>query len=503
MIQEKAAFMIRLLAFALLISAINLSAQTVAANSCSYTDVQSAVNAAARGATVTVPAGNCSWSSPLTLTKGIKLQGSGAGKTVITWGNMSPNANPIIYISPDSTVLTNEEVIQVSGFTLDGNDSAWHLISIDGPGAASSKPFKKLVIGNNRLQSTGTSTCCASDYSSSGAVFGHGQIRGVIYGNIFDRCNMTFRFNGDDTASYSGSEFEWWNPAYYPFAYGMGATNSYPGGGDNLYFEDNTIQFSSSFNGQDPGWDYTDQGPRIVERYNTWNFANVSTPTEIHDRHGFQNWPSNGTTGTMPVEQYGNTYTNAGQYRWINHRATWGLFFDNILSGSGGNSIDLYGMSTPGACPSQISPTPNFDPTVNNTYFFNNTVNGTIKNASMVSTGDPTSTGQCSVTENHNWWNYSAACTASSCTAGVGRGTTAPTGSCNGGTAYWVASTVTPTTSSSVIQTGALYQCQGVALGASGGHWVAYYQPYTYPHPLRSSSSTTLAPPTNLSAIVQ
>ena len=53
------------------------------ASSCAVDAVQSAINAAAQGDIVTVPAGNCSWSG-LTLSKPIRLQGAGIGQTNIT-----------------------------------------------------------------------------------------------------------------------------------------------------------------------------------------------------------------------------------------------------------------------------------------------------------------------------------------------------------------------------------------------------------------------------------
>ena len=53
------------------------------ASSCAVDAVRSAINAAAQGDTVTVPAGNCSWSG-LTLSKPVRLQGAGIGQTNIT-----------------------------------------------------------------------------------------------------------------------------------------------------------------------------------------------------------------------------------------------------------------------------------------------------------------------------------------------------------------------------------------------------------------------------------
>ena len=284
----------------------------------------------------------------------------------------------------------------------------------------------------------------------------------MIYHNTFDRCNILLRVFSEDSTS------EWSNTAFNQLAYGTS---------DSLYFEDNTIQFSSSYNGADPGWIETGQGGRLVARYNNYNFANAATPQEIWDIHGFQNWngtANSGQTSTMEIEYYGNTLSNVGQYRWVNHRGSWALIFDNILTGSGGNVINLYGVSSPGRCTSDIYPPPtNYNPLVNNSYFFNNTKNGTIVPATL-------SVASCGTAENANWWNYNAACTTSSCTAGIGRGTTAPTGTCTMGVAYWVASTATPTASSSVIQNSALYKC------TSTNTWTRYFTPYTYPHPLRS-----------------
>jgi hypothetical protein len=453
------------------------NAQTVPAASCSQTDVQTAVKSAGRGGTVTVPAGSCSWSSTLTLTYGITLSGAGIGNTTITLGSA-------IGISgqPDAAAIANGETIKIIGFTFDGSNTRDTFIELVGAsGITGTKPYCCYVIGNNRFQNgtTGSSQGVIQSQANN-----DGQLRGVIYGNVFDRCNIILRgFSNNDTR-------EWANAAFNQLAFGTS---------DNLYFESNTIQFSSSYGGGNPGWIEMGQGGRIAIRYNTWNLANATTPQEVSDIHGFQNWNggvNSGQTSTMIEENYGNTLSNMGTYRWMDHRGSWGLFFDNLLTGSGGNSIDLYGMSTPGSCPSDINPTPtNYTPVVNNTYFFNNTKNGTNVTAGMVSSGNPT---HCSVTENSNWWNFNSSCTSSSCSAGIGTGTSAPTGACTTGVGYWVASTPTATTSSSIIQSGAFYKC------TSTNTWTLYYRPYTYPHPLRSGSQTTgPAAPTGLTAVVQ
>lgn len=480
MMKQSVALMILLVAMVVFTFATPINAQTVAANSCSQTDVQTAVNNAARGATVTVPAGSCTWSSTLTLTKGLTLAGAGIGKTVIT------STAEMIDVEPDATTIANEDKIKISGFTFDGSNTAAIFIYIQGAsGVTGTKPYRYLLIGDNKFQNGGPSSSTQVGAVIQAGANGNGQIRGVIYHNTFDRCNIILRiFSNNDTR-------EWANTAFNQLAYGTE---------DNLYFEDNTIMFSSSYGGDNPGWSELGQGGRIAFRYNTYDFANVNGQ-EIWDIHGFQNWfgqPNQGQTSTMIEENYGNTFTNATTYRWIDHRGSWGLFFDNVLTGSGGNSIDIYGMSTPGSCPSDINPTPtNYNPVVNNSYFFNNTKNGSNVAAAMLSSGNPT---HCTVSENSNWWNYNASCTASACSAGIGQGTAAPTGTCTTGVGYWVASTPTATTSSSVIQNGSFYKC------TSTNNWQLYYKPYTYPHPLRGSSSggsSSVTPPNNLTLVVQ
>src|SRR5713226_8536946 len=58
-------------------------ATTVTAKSVSLADVGSAVGSAREGDTVMVPAGTASWTSTLTITKGITIEGAGNDKTVI------------------------------------------------------------------------------------------------------------------------------------------------------------------------------------------------------------------------------------------------------------------------------------------------------------------------------------------------------------------------------------------------------------------------------------
>lgn len=449
-------------------------AATIVAASCSQADVASALSTAARNDTVQVPAGTCTWATPVTITKGVTLTGAGAGVTVIT----SSGGSILIDGEPDSTTIANSDNIKVSGFTFDGASSACLLMALEGAsGVSGTKPYRYYIIGTNTFRNGCTTGANGIIQSQAN---GNGQIRGVIYNNTFDRCNILWRvFSNNDTGESGNATFN--APSY--------------GVEDNLYFESNTILFSSSFSGDNPGWSEFGQGGRAVARYNNYNFANATSPQEIWDIHGFQNWNgtvNSGQTGTMLTEFYGNTLTNVGQFRWIDHRATQGLFFDNILTGTSGAAVQVYGLSAGASCASDINPTPsNYIPIVNNSYFFNNTNNGT---NSLAVDGGGIAFMACTPAENTNWWNQNASCTSSTCAAGVGQGTTAPTGTCTTGVGYWVAPTATATASSAVIQAGTLYKC------TSTNTWTAYYRPYTYPHPLRATLAISNPTVTNTSA---
>lgn len=75
------------------------------AATCNASDVQSAVNSAAEGDTVLIPAGTCTWTSGVTISgKGIMLQGSGSGRIVA-------------YSADTLTVATGSKTINIAGYS--------------------------------------------------------------------------------------------------------------------------------------------------------------------------------------------------------------------------------------------------------------------------------------------------------------------------------------------------------------------------------------------------
>ena len=103
----------------------------------------------------------------------------------------------------------------------------------------------------------------------------------------------------------------------------------------------------------------------------------------------------------------------------------------------------------------------------------------------------------CGVTENSNWWNYK---TGFNGTAGIGRGPIASRpDTCTTGVGYWATDQGSWNTKLPANTSGSLYKC------TAPNTWTLYYTPYTYPHPLRtgSPSSSSIMPPSNLTAAVQ
>lgn len=457
---------------------------TITAVHNTYASVNTAVNTtAARGDTVIIPdEDDVSWgASTLTITKGITLKTlTGRDEFVITG-----TATPIIAITPDATAVTNEELIKISGLTLNGGHTtpgtgSLQLIAITGAGASGTKPFKNLAIGDCKFTNTATAT------SGAGAITGSGQFRGAIYNNLFIDCNVILKLDGNNTDA-DGIPTEWMNAAYVPFSYGSS---------DQLYFEDNTITWTQG-GYADPGWTETGQGARLCCRYNSWNYANSSAPggTETWDIHGFQNYntgdPSDGQSGTMVSEYYGNTVANHPNYGRVNHRGSWALIYNNLFTPlSTGNNIELNQYndsdSHSGCCgkvPTQVDGSGNlvvpacgiFRTEVNNTYVFNNLKNGAQIN--MTSTGSPGA--GCGVAENSHYWNYNSAFNGST---GIGRGSGTPTGisGVNEGVGYWQsANSGAPTIDKTINQGGVFWRFHS-------GEWQQYYTPYQYPHPLSS-----------------
>jgi len=429
-----------LLSFALSLQA---NASTVTAASCSQADVGNAISTATYGDTVTVPAGTCTWTSSLVMTKGITLTGAGSSETIIRSG---PVGGYLMIYTPDKTSVSTNARFEISGFTLDMANTGDAGIWLNNTAGT---PISQVLVHDNVLKNMN-----AGNKSLDPAclrVGENGDVYGVTYLNTFQDCKVVGENYGDYQIS--------WNTTTLNY----GAAN-------NFYWEDNTMTGNSTFH-------YGGHGGRYVARFNTYNF-NSGTWEVVWDMHG--NQPS-GVYATMGCELYGNTVTLGGGTTVVDHRGGECMIFNNVVNGSSGTwqAREEYDDS--------IDPTTNPEPQhVSNSYYFLNTVNGS--NQTISETQDCCN----AIAENQQFWNYRPGFNG---TVGVGSGLlSARPSTCTTGVGYW-ATDQGEWNSKHSGPDGQLYKC------TSTNTWALYYTPYTYPHPLRSSSK--VEPPTDLSAVVE
>ena len=449
--------------------------------SATYANINACVNThSAPDDTInTTATGTVDWdSNHLTIIRGVILVGPGRDNLTIS-SSAGTTGNGIVNIHPNATAISDEETISIEGITWDGEDAAFVILDITGSDESATKAFKNLIIKDCRFKDTST--------SATATIYPRGQIRGVIANNIFDRCRVILKPMGND------SKTEWENSAFNDFSYGSS---------DNLYFEDNTIQWSTSFSPSGyPGWIETGQGARVVVRYNTWNFTNTVNEDNVWDMHGFQNWTggAGGQTGTMISEYYGNILTGIDEaFTWSGQRGSWALVFNNRLTDTA-SIVSLHARQHDAGCNDDVDadwPPPNSQ--ITNSFYFNNWRNGSLLDAN--NDPWPAYNNDCAPDDDVDLFNYAAGCTTSDCQGGIGAGSSAPTGDCLLGTGYWVTSyspaTTPPTTMADMrtyIQAGDFYKC------TSTNTWEKYFEPYEYPHPLRDAA--VVVPPNAIQGV--
>ena len=270
---------IAVLTFATLVLSDSGSAASVTAANCSQSAVQSAINNALDGDLVAVPAGNCTWSTSVALSKGIHLRGAGAGQTVVTVGQT-------FRITKHPT-----RSIELSGFTFNavGTSNETKMIVVTGTWSA-----KPPLIHDNVFNSNGAAIM---RYEANGGVIYRNQFNGV-----WDSEGIQHKI-ASDSSSWSTAD-------------SLGTRDTL--GTMNLYVEDNT--FTSMSN---QGTDF-DDAARVVWRYNTHINTSVNS-------HGLDTSP----IGVRHYEIYGNNFlypsnmVNQGWWIWL--RGGTGVVFNNTF----------------------------------------------------------------------------------------------------------------------------------------------------------------------------
>ena len=451
------------------------SASDISAASCSQAAVQAAVNSAATGDRVLVPAcGTTVWSSTTTISgKNIIVQGAGAGVT-----NISTNA-----------FFLNNSASRITGFTFTNlaNQGLWVL---------GSQGFR---IDHNEL------TCPSENWILFIGSFDVGQrsftlTRGVVDSNVVTNCNFVIFGEASDAGERAGSD-RWAEPLT------LGDENA-------VYLEDNTYTVTNCVAGNNgvfcPFVD-ANNGGRYVARFNTLT-------------NTYLGWHSNqGPRGARAAEVYKNTFTLTGTFtsgfsRPYFIRGGTGMVFHNTQNQNySENSISIDGVrsqtgecngssvmdgNTPGqqgwpcrdqigrttdafywaAAPGAPAPSQGSAPM----HFW--------KNTSPAGEVTWSLNGFAPLLPVHlqadrDFYQWTASFNG---TSGIGQGTLAQRPStCTTGVAYW-ATDQGEWNSKQAGADGQLYKC------TAPNTWSLYYTPYPYPHPLRQASGGVPSAPSNL-----
>jgi hypothetical protein len=262
----------------------------IQATSCSQTDVQAAVDAASDGDFVLVPAGSCTWTTPLASTpaveiagKGITIQGAGIGQTVITDTTGSSWRQTPFWIEG-----LEGHPFRITGFTFTGQPSAQGIIMVEG------------TCQGFRIDH------CRFDDIEGRSIMVSGHTYGVIDHCEFIQPHGQGVWVGDQRGDPSGST-SWEEPMSY-------------GTADAVFVEDSTFIWGS---GGDGAIDCTDGG-RYVFRHNVLEGIGPGN-------HGMDSRPRS----CLQMEIYDNTFKLAPHsvYRAIQSRGGSAVVFNNTIHG--------------------------------------------------------------------------------------------------------------------------------------------------------------------------
>lgn len=420
-----------------------------------YTSVSSCVSNAKSGDTINITAGSgaATWSGNLVITKGINLIGPGADKLTITSSYVGTDAySPSGYlIAYNPTTPSLREPFRVSGFTINVANKSGCIILYNAKASTYSTVPNKIRIDHMKL---------LNSYPIPG-IFVKGMW-GVIDNNYVSGCYNTPKFGGNDPM---------WN----------GLDNFSYGTADNMYFEDNTVVLNVNAAGSSSG-----QAARYAIRYNTYLHQANYTLAPWFDVHG--NFVSSGRCtqyGGMGSEIYGNkvdmTAYNKG-VKLVDWRGGKNLAFFNKALTSGGYSAYSREEYDDAPCVTTASQPQH----VSETYFWNNR-----RNTTLVPMSYANDTGVVHpIRDNSDVWQHSTLYNGTT-QRGVYCGTTLPI-ICKAGDGAWITTQSCNSVNDenvganpNIAISGTLYRCN------ASGQWVAYYKPYTYPHPLRTGTTTT------------
>jgi len=463
-----------------------LSSSEVTALSCSMTDVQNAINLVTSGGTVNVPAGgyagDCVWSSAITINKPISIIGAGSGTsgTKLTTSSSMPNGFFNI------TGFTASTLVRISGFAFQmTNRTPYTAINVhDMMGGVNGGQIR---IDNNVFY-----------FGNSPVTFYHPK--GLVDHNYF--------YNGIQSISFSSGSRTNADASWASLSAGTS---------DALFIEDNhfitDVNYALTYTQEQIG---TFNGGKLVVRNNDFNATTVSgtlgtyTPFMAHGSAdggcggaGYWEVSACQRRGQSVIEFYNNTESGKRiDFMYIS-RGSVNLVYNNVITGTVSNnprimlveeeySSDNWSVHRI-AWPAEDQ--------IHNTFIWNNTYRGHDFNDGVYGSVETSPTN----------YNCTANATPMSCCAGRGIGTcgnnATPTSNpfirkdrdyflhapeATGGREIFVcASGISDCNgaSNTYPTDGVKYPTLGTMVFSPEGSNAYYpYIPYTYPHPLVSGS---------------
>jgi hypothetical protein len=434
---------------------------TITAYDASQECVAAAVAAADNGDTVSIPAGDKSWTIPVQTTKAINIVGAGTSSTIIREA-LDPAPSGSNYIG--LIEFTPETTARNGLSTLNGV----YTISVSNIAFVGQEPRTSYAMG---IQITNNSAT---------------PIRRVkIYNNTFTHIHRAVQTNGEvHGVFYSNTLVD--SSGAYPLGYNRTSWDSNtvtPGSGLGWYIEDNTFTFSVGVGLVDGGG----HGMSHVIRYNSVSGSGDG----YFEAHGNQ---TGSLYSTQMTEAYGNDFDMDCDGPELVHRGGRGfIYFNRMKTGialhvneeySDAESVTPVNNACVEAGP-QVCAEDCVCQKVNHTYYFNNRK---ISNATLLSFHIGDYNQGTELAENREFWNHNASYNGTT-QIGVYCGTSLPA-NCTTGDGAWITTQACDSvpsgsygTNPTTKITGALYRCESTDTWSS----TPYYTPYTYPHPLRGS----------------
>lgn len=328
------------LAFAILLASCSACFAATVATDGSRADFASKAATLSDGDTITIPSGSFYWGASVTVTKAVTVQGAGTNLTTL---NLTDPTAGFLTLKPGSDKPT-----RVTGITFSCTN--W---PANGPGLV-------VMVGNCKMFRVDRCAFLKGSlnlFYNPGGAGASGPAYGVIDHNTFFDCNSANR-----TYDVESGEFDWgsnaWRSAYSILP---GTTNAVVIE-DNLFVTDDQIGNPLNNNNQMLyGW----AGCRATFRHNTFISSGSDDALAI-DAHGAYS-AAEGIRGTLMFEVYSNLFEVNVGFGYFFLRGGIHLWFGNtcfLTNGTQGTLIQIADERNP---PRDY---------ITNSYFWNNTLNG-------------------------------------------------------------------------------------------------------------------------------